>query len=584
METSSVLLRATEKVSPRGNDNATAGPRRERRVLSIGLDIFPLDSHTVSRFIIVFDIRKNFRIILWSTPAETGAIAKRKVAGGMKAHDGTTERMQRRGGIRRYGALLSAVVFLWAAWAGCAHAATWTVTKDYDYIPYVNCENTLRDIIGKASSGDTVNFADGISEIRLNSELVIDKELNIIGASPTQKITIRQRSQGTGVIHVYSSESVLLQHLTLTGGSVYGGCIDNRGTLVIDHCDIVGNAAYYGGGGVLNREGGKLTIKHSLVKGNSGLCGGGVLNNGTATMIGCVVDGNSADLGGGIYNRGNLLLASCTVLNNAAANGGGIYSEGTTKLMTFCRVQSNTPDQICGSYTTDGTCTIGNKFGTASVAFGGVAHGVSPESRKTTGEADVTVVENNLKNPESAIFAAVKGALSADLGDLPGDVSAGLSGMNATLYNAFTYEDVPLADASGEGELVVEFTASWPQNVRYYAAFAEYEDAAAALAVKGYALPERGVQFEIKPGQSLPDGATPPDFYEEGEGLMTWRNVIADNGPYDHNRQAGLVTFRVCSIRAEARTASSGGSGCSAAAASPFALLPAIPLIFLRKR
>jgi Synergist-CTERM protein sorting domain-containing protein len=120
--------------------------------------------------------------------------------------------------------------------------------------------------------------------------------------------------------------------------------------------------------------------------------------------------------------------------------------------------------------------------------------------------------------------------------------------------------------------------------VRYYAALAEYEDAAAGvLAVKGYVIPERGVQFELQPGQSLPDGVTPPDFYEEGEGLMTWRNVIEDNGPYDHNRAAGLVTFRAASIRAEAKMASSGGSGCSAGAASPFALLLGVPLLLLRR-
>jgi Synergist-CTERM protein sorting domain-containing protein len=101
---------------------------------------------------------------------------------------------------------------------------------------------------------------------------------------------------------------------------------------------------------------------------------------------------------------------------------------------------------------------------------------------------------------------------------------------------------------------------------------------------QGYVLAERGVQFEIKPGQPLPDGVVPPDFYEDGEGLMTWRNVVADNGPYDHNRQLGVVTFRVASIRAEAQTAPTGGSGCSAGGFSPFALLLGAPLALLRMR
>ncbi len=196
----------------------------------------------------------------------------------------------------------------------------------------------------------------------------------------------------------------------------------------------------------------------------------------------------------------------------------------------------------------------------------------------------MTKVENNLKNRESAIFKEAENLLSTDLGGLPGGVVAGLEGLNATLYDAFAYEDVPLADTSGAGTLEVEFTASWPKNVRYYAALAEYEDAAAGVqAVKGYFVPERSVQFEIKPGQPLPDGVEPPDFYKEGEGLMTWRNVVEDNGPYDHNRTVGVVTFRVASIRAEAQAASSGGSGCTVGGASPLVLLLALPLLFLRK-
>ncbi len=92
------------------------------------------------------------------------------------------------------------------------------------------------------------------------------------------------------------------------------------------------------------------------------------------------------------------------------------------------------------------------------------------------------------------------------------------------------------------------------------------------------------MQFEIKPGQPLPDGVTPPDFYEDGEGLMTWRNVVEDNGLYDHNRQVGVVSFRVASIRAEAQTAPSGGSGCSTGGVSSFALLLGVPLLLLREK
>jgi len=570
----------------------------------------------------------------------------------MKKHD---EAMKKRRGRLRYGALLlAAVLFLATAWEGGAYAAaeagavpagkTWTVTDPSDTLSSPG-ENTLRGIVGRAADGDAITFAPGIAEIPLQGELVINKSLTIAGSS-SQKVTIRQTMANFRVLSVPSAKSVVLRRLKITGGRKTGygngGGILNSGTLMIESCDIVDNQIWiFYGGGLANENGGTLTIRDSLVKGNSSaaaggiwnagalsmencvveenVCafggggihnvktmtltnctirnngsvnatysGGGVYNSGagTVTMSGCTVQNNSAVAsGGGIENSGGLTLINCIVTNNTAGNGGGINSGGSTSLMLYSRVYGNTPDQIRGSYTRDSTCIIGSSPGTASTALGGVAHGVSPTPRATSGEVDVTKVENDLGNSESDIFKAVKNMLTADLNALPGDASAGLSSIRATLYNAFVYEDVPLADASGEGELTVEFTASWPRDVRYYAALAEYEEAAAGAAgVKGYALPERGVQFEVRPGQPLPDGVTPPDFYKDGEGLMTWRNVIADNGPLDHNRAVGVVTFRVASIRAEARTAPSGSSGCSAGDAPPASLLLVLPVLLVLRR
>jgi len=309
------------------------------------------------------------------------------------------------------------------------------------------------------------------------------------------------------------------------------------------------------------------------------------------TMYNCVVEGNSNPdtYGGGVFNGEKLFMYGCTVRSNSSrGSGGGIYLNlfSETTLAQGCVVTGNSPDQICGpgqygSLSIDGSCTVGNTAGNKAVALSGFAQGSDPELRKTTGEPDVVAAEGALNDSGSGLFTSVKNTLHIDLG-ASGEVVAGLASMSATLYNAFTYENVQLADASGEGELVIEFTASWPERVRYYAAFAEYEGVAAGtLAVKGYVVAERGVQFETKP---LPDGMTPPDFYEEGEGLMTWRNMVEDNGPFDHNPTVGVVTFRVASIRAEAQSASSGGSGCSAVGASPLALLMALPLLFLRKQ
>ena len=434
--------------------------------------------------------------------------------------------------------ITAAIALCLAGFAPRAEATIWKVTRTDD-APSNPAAGTLRHAVNNAWNNDIITFESAGMTIDLVEELSISKTLTISGSGTVSPTTIRQTAPGKRVF------------------SIAPGVFGTR----FEYLIIRGGNAAESGGAILNRG-------YSL------------------TLYRCTLDGNSAaGYGGGIDNHGKLTLNIVTIRNNSASSGGGINNRtGSSCDMYMSTITGNIPDQIVGAYTTDGHCTIGDTAGKASVAFGGIPEGVSPAPRKTTGEADVTAVENDLRNPESTLFTAVKNALSADLGGLPGDVSAGLSGLNATLYDAFAYEDIPLSDTSGEGKLEVEFTASWPQNVRYYAALAEYEDTASGtFTVKGYAIPERGVQFELKPGQPLPDGMTPPDFYEEGEGLMTWRNVVADNGPYDHNRQVGVVTFRAASIRAEARTASSGGSGCSSFGTSPFALLLGTPLFLLRK-
>ncbi len=472
-----------------------------------------------------------------------------------------------------------------------AEGAQWVVTKRTDD----GSSGTLRHAVQNAAAGDAIVFDGTIAKVELTDYIFLNKALTITGPA-----TLQQTGSGKRVLYVTGDST--LKDLTITGGNIdnNGAGIFNYAALRMERCVVTGNTV---GAGIYNLK--NLTMVDCVVSNNTSTVqsrhAGGIINAATPydspvlTMHNCTVEGNSnpATYGGGIFNGHKLFMYGSTVRNNSSkGSGGGIYLNlfSETTLAQSCVVKGNTPDQIVGpgqygTLSVDGTCTVGDAPGSKSFSLSGAAEGSDPEPRSTAGESDVKAVENELRNSGSDLFKSVEGHLEADLGGLPGEASASLASMNATLYNAFAYEDVPLADASGGGELIVEFTASYPENVRYYSAFAKYEDAAAGVrAVKGYVVPERSIQFEIKPGQALPDGATPPDFYEDGEGLMTWRNVIADNGPFDHNREIGVVTFRVASVRAEAQTAPTGGSGCSAVGASPFALLPALPLVFLRKK
>ena len=232
---------------------------------------------------------------------------------------------------------------------------------------------------------------------------------------------------------------------------------------------------------------------------------------GTVEMENCSISRNHADdYGGGIYNVGKLTLTQCTVTGNSTGMtiGGGITSFSTaenTRIKDKSVIKNNTPEQISGPYKADSNCTIGTNPNRSATALSGYSGASEPEPRSITDDVDVAQVKRDLADPASDLFTSVKTALSNDLGGISGDTTASLAGVTARLYYANTFESVAIESQ----DLAVEYTASYPESARYYALFSRADGS-------GYELPYRGVQFELQPGQSLPDGVTPPDFYVEG--------------------------------------------------------------------
>ncbi len=469
-----------------------------------------------------------------------------------------------------YLMLYTLILLGFFGFGGTAGAASLIVTSGADD----GSEGTLRYVVEKASSGQTISIE--VDTVTLTTSLSISKSLTLQG-NPT---TIYQAGTQKGIILSCKDSIWKFYDLVITtDGSTSGNPgLSNRGHLYLNDCTVTN---CIGRGGIHNMR--KLTMRNCTVSGNtlSPLYRGdaaGIDNEylGILTMHDCLVENNinsksTSSSGGGIANDYILFMYGCTLRNNSSTYGGGmrLSSSSQTVIAQECVLQDNTPDQISGSdgYTLvdDGTCTIGTSPGRSSVALAGMASNSSPKPRSTAEESDVVAAEEDLNNSDSTLFGEIKEALSGDLQGISGSLSASLEGMDTTLYNAFAYENVPLEDTSGSGELEIEFTASWPKYVRYYAAFALAEEEASsaerALVPGSYVLPEGGIQFEIQPGQDLPDGVTPPDFYETGEGLRTWRNVVADNGSFDLNPEEGIVTFRICSVRAEAEAPASGGGG-----------------------
>ena len=136
-------------------------------------------------------------------------------------------------------------------------------------------------------------------------------------------------------------------------------------------CVLTANSASQSGGGLLND--GTATLSDCVLTANSAsLLGGGLLNSATATLSDCVLTANSAsESGGGIYNIGTATLSDCVLAaNSASQSGGGIYNIGTATL-SDCVLTANSASQSGGGVLNDGTATLSGCVLTANSAQDG---------------------------------------------------------------------------------------------------------------------------------------------------------------------------------------------------------------------
>ena len=195
---------------------------------------------------------------------------------------------------------------------------------------------TLRRAIAAAQNGDTIVFDQslftyGHQTLQLTSgqpgfggdiELFISKDLTIQGPGGGE-LTI----DGGGVARVF--EIAQGAHVTISGLTIQDG---NGKTGAFDPSQLDNF-----GGGILNE--GTLTligcmVTHNTATGSVAGDGGGIANFGTMKMTGCTVSGNKADdLGGGVYNTGLLTITNSAVANNTVVYGSGkdsdLFNAGT---------------------------------------------------------------------------------------------------------------------------------------------------------------------------------------------------------------------------------------------------------------
>jgi CSLREA domain-containing protein len=290
------------------------------------------------------------------------------------------------------GMLVAGVVALAASASPAQAETTFTVNSTSDSLGEANpgdgkCENgslrercTLRDAIEEANAfpgDDTIVIPAGIgTTIRLSP---LSPQVTLPPLSITSNLTIDGPGAGAlavdgndvnRVFNVGSGAVVRIEGLTITGGKPpdgeAGGGILNEGTLTLVNSTISGNSAKFTGGGIYNP--GTLTLTNSTISGNSADdIGGGIVNSSTATLTvtNSTISGNSAKFaGGGIYNiLSTLTLTNSTVSDNRVSDsgdssihsrGGGIYNlEGTATLTNSTFSGNSASDAGGGIYNSD---------------------------------------------------------------------------------------------------------------------------------------------------------------------------------------------------------------------------------------
>lgn len=213
---------------------------------------------------------------------------------------------------------------------------------------------TITAAIGGAINGDIISITDAV---HTEQGIVVDKDL-----------TIQSGNTGTAIIQAHAQEeqatnrvflintgiTVMMNDLTIRNGLIYqtasgpgGGGILNNGTLSLMNCTISGNfcvASLSGpshGGGIYNSVGATLTITNCTISGNTSL-----------------THSSNQSQGAGICNHSNepSTITNSTISGNSCASfssgytyGGGIYNEnGESLTITNCTISGNTSSSDFG--------------------------------------------------------------------------------------------------------------------------------------------------------------------------------------------------------------------------------------------
>jgi hypothetical protein len=285
---------------------------------------------------------------------------------------------------RNIGALLGAslLVAFSLPRAPTAQAATYAVNTLADLPqltpPTSDCTHTLfglcslrsaiqaANVLGATGAPHTINLtlpgtytltagAPG-DDSAAGGDLDIAASMNIHNTSG-DAITVDSSGLADRLLHIgpaSSAPQVAIDGLTLHGGSFTYECCGGTillasGSLTLTNATVTGGQAN-AGGGLFAAAGTSLTLNDVTVQGNSANTtsgGGGLANDGTATLSGVTISGNG---GLGLFNQGTATLTNVTVSGQTSFSGDGVYTASTFATTTLL----NTTIAFNGGYGING--------------------------------------------------------------------------------------------------------------------------------------------------------------------------------------------------------------------------------------
>ena len=212
--------------------------------------------------------------------------------------------------------------------------------------------------------------------------------------------------------------------LTISGGSATsGGGILNDGTLTVINSTLTGNAATTGDGGAISNPG-TLTVINSTLSGNSaGGSGGGIFTSNVLNLLSSTVtnnradsDNNSTGTGGGVHrSAGTATLHNSIVAGNFNEDGA---SDGNDDIAG--NLDGASSSNLIGDAATSGTLTNGtngNIVGNGGTGTINIATVIDTTLASNGG----TTQTHRLIPTSPAVEAGNNAALPADTFDLDGD-------------------------------------------------------------------------------------------------------------------------------------------------------------------